>query len=126
MNSIMFCISAVEIKNPQYLITSPAVYRVDQEEKVTVLLIGSKSCQVQVRLKPQGRTLIAVRASGTFKPGERGTLKLRVKLSAKLFRKKETSLIPKICNNKLDACEMQILIFVLGRLMTILTPCLLK
>ena len=74
-----FAFSAAEINNPEYLITSPVVYRVGKEEKVTVLLIGSKSCEVQVRLKPQGRTWTAVSASGTFEPGERGTLKLRVK-----------------------------------------------
>ena len=76
---ICFAFSAVEINRPQYLITSPAVYRIDEEEKVTVLIIGSKPCQVQVRLKPEGSRAIAARASGTFEPGERGTLKLRVK-----------------------------------------------
>ena len=76
---IYFAFSAVKIDNPEYLITSPAVYRVGKEEKLTVLLIGSKSCEVQVRLTLQGRRWTAVRASGTFEPGERGTLKLRVK-----------------------------------------------
>ena len=76
---ICFAFSAVEINRPQYLITSPAFYRVDEEEKVTVLIIGSKPCQVQVRLKPEGSRTTAARASGTFEPGERGTLKLRVK-----------------------------------------------
>ena len=76
---IYFAFSAAEIDNTEYLITSPVVYRVGKEEKVTVLLIGSKSCEVQVRLKPQGSTRTVVLARGTFEPGERGTLKLRVK-----------------------------------------------
>ena len=76
---ICFAFSAVRIDNPEYLITSPVVYRVGKEEKVTVLLVGSKSCEVEVRLRPRGSTWTAVRASGTFEPGERGILKLEVK-----------------------------------------------
>lgn len=42
---------------------------------MTVHLIGSKSCEVNVTL---GRKEIVASASDVFKPGERGTLKLRV------------------------------------------------
>ena len=67
------------MENPQYLITSPYIYRAGEEEEVTVHLIGSKSCEVNVTLKPQRNKEIVASARGIFIPNERGTLKLKVK-----------------------------------------------
>ena len=67
------------MENPQYLITSPYIYRAGEEEEVTVHLIGSKSCEVNVTLNRQRNKEIVASARGIFIPNERGTLKLKVK-----------------------------------------------
>ncbi|CAB3988758.1 C3 and PZP-like alpha-2-macroglobulin domain-containing 8 isoform X2, partial [Paramuricea clavata] len=70
--------SAVETEKPQYLITSPYTYRAGEDETVNIQLFGSKSCEVEVRLKPQNSKTVTVSANGTFTPGEQGKLILRI------------------------------------------------
>lgn len=55
---------------------SPYIYHAGKEEKVTVHLIGLKSCEVIVTLKKDNQ--IVASARNEFKPGQRGLLKLRV------------------------------------------------
>ena len=67
------------IVEAEYLITTPYEYRPGQDETVSVLLFGSKSCEVEVRLKQRNDDkIILARASGNFTAGERGNLILRV------------------------------------------------